>query len=82
MMELADILSEYYQKYDSVKIKDIFDKAEKALDQHSSKLTSMQMVINYKQLHSLLLKYKLNDSATKVSIKIAEVGKGDRKSVV
>lgn len=76
MMELADILSEYYQKYESGKIKGIFDNAEKALDKHCSKLTSMQMVINYKQLQSLLLKYKLNDSATKVSIKIAEVGKG------
>ena len=34
------------------------------------------MIVNYKQLHSLLLKYKQNDSAARLIRKIAQAGKG------
>ena len=76
MMEIADILADYYQNKDSDRISGIFAKVEKAFNKERSRLTNMQMINNYNQLHHILLKYKQHYAAAKLSIKIAELGKG------
>ncbi len=78
LMELADIISEYYKKHspDKEKTEGLFEKVEKAFDAIIPDMTKMQLITNYSQLHNLLVKYGLQDKASDLSIKIARFGEG------
>lgn len=76
LMELADILSGYYKKHSPDKIEDLFEKVEESFDAIISNMAKLQLVGNYSQLHKLLVKYGLQDKASKLSIKIAKFGEG------
>lgn len=76
LMNLADILADYYSKKNPDKIGELFEKVEKSFDAISDKLVKLQLVGNYSQLHNLLSKYNLKDKASQLSKKIAICGNG------
>ncbi len=76
LMDLGDILADYYRKHSPKKIESLFEKVEVSFDAISARLAKLQLIGNYSQLHNLLVKYGLKDRASKLSIKIALFGKG------
>lgn len=76
LMDLADILADYYKKQTPSIIESLFEKVEESLDAIGAELAKLQLVGNYSRLHKLLSKYGLKDKASRLSIKIAKFGQG------
>ena len=76
LMQMAQILAEYFKKNEPPKIANYFNKVEDSFDALQGQLSRLQLIGNYSQLHHCYRKYGLDDYARKLSQKIAKIGEG------
>ncbi len=81
LMDIAEMLAGFYKKHYPHRLGDMFSKVEKAFDEVSDTMASMQLEANYHRLHHSLAKYQLQDQAERVRIKIAKCGSGIKKEL-
>lgn len=76
LMNLADALTEFYNKGWQEKIPDLYRKIKRLFDSVQENLTKMQLVGNLENLHRRYLKYLSKEEADALNLQITEAGKG------